>query len=201
MSAQTADLEISVIVQRLGDSLSSLLRRYRRYPDTTTTTRLVCARVKALEDVVESLAQTYARGTAGNARGGQVMSRWRQQTFVPIFFPVVATVLMLASQANAQTALPLARVEGVWETTWAGGQAVLNLTQKDAAVTGTYSGTNEGKVKGTIAGNVLTGNWTGTANDSGGFALKFSFDGKSFTGTWGMSASKTDGGPWAGTRK
>lgn len=129
------------------------------------------------------------------------MSQWRQQTFVPILFSVVATVLMLASQANAQTALSLARIGGAWETTWAGGQALLDLTQKGAAVTGTYSGTNQGRVKGTIAGNVLTGNWTGTANDSGGLVLKFSADGKSFTGTWGMGASKTDGGPWAGTRK
>ena len=129
------------------------------------------------------------------------MTRLRQQTFALIFFPLVATVLMLASQVDAQTALPLARVGGVWETTWAGGQAVLELTQKGAAVTGTYSGTNEGKVKGTIASNVLTGNWFGTANDSGGFVLTFSADGKSFTGTWGMGTSKTDGGPWAGTRK
>jgi len=112
-----------------------------------------------------------------------------------ILFAVVAAMLMLASHANAQTA------GGAWETTWAGGQAVLDLTQKGSAVTGTYSGTNEGKVKGTIAGNVLTDNWTGTANDSGSFVLKFSADGKSFTGTWGMGASKTDGGPWTGTRK
>jgi hypothetical protein len=116
------------------------------------------------------------------------------QTFVPILFPAVATVLMLAGQANAQTALPLARIGGAWESKWAGGQALRDLTQKGAAVTGTYSGTNEGKVKGTVAGNVLTGNWTGAANDSGGFVLKFSADGKSFTGTWGMGASKTDPG-------
>ena len=129
------------------------------------------------------------------------MSRWRQRTFVPILFLVVATVLMFARQANAQTALPLTSIGGAWETTWGGGQALLDLTQKGGAVTGTYSGTNEGKVKGAVAGSVLTGTWTGTANDSGGFVLKFSADGKSFKGTWGMGASKIDGGPWAGTRK
>ena len=130
------------------------------------------------------------------------MRRWRQQTFVQIVFSLAAIVLMLAGQANAQsqTALPVANVGGAWDTTWGGGRAVLDLTQQGAAVTGTYSGTNEGKVKGTLAGNVLTGNWIGTG-DGGAFVLTFSADGKSFKGTWGMDRSKTDGGPWTGTRK
>ena len=130
------------------------------------------------------------------------MKHWRQQTFVPILFSFAALALMLAGPANAQSqaALPLANVGGAWETTWGGGRAVLDLTQQGTAVTGTYSGTNEGKVKGTLAGNVLTGNWIGTG-DSGAFVLTFSADGKSFKGTWGMERSRTDGGPWTGTRK
>jgi len=129
------------------------------------------------------------------------MKRWTQRTFAAIVFPA-AIVLMLAGQANAQTqaAPPLANVGGAWDTTWGGGRAVLDLTQQGAAVTGTYSGTNEGKVKGTLAGSVLTGNWIGTG-DGGAFVLTFSADGKSFKGTWGMERSKTDGGPWTGTRK
>jgi hypothetical protein len=117
-------------------------------------------------------------------------------------FPIVAIVLMLASPTNAQSqaAPPLANVGGAWDTTWGGGRAVLDLTQNGAAVTGTYSGTNEGKVKGTLAGNVLTGNWLGTG-DGGAFVLTFSADGKSFKGTWGMERSKSDGGPWTGTHK
>jgi hypothetical protein len=114
---------------------------------------------------------------------------------------LVAAVLMHACpQLNAQTALPLAKVDGAWDTKWGGGQAVLDLAQTGATVTGTYSGTNEGKVNGTLAGGVLTGTWAGAANDRGGFVLKFSADGKSFTGTWGSGSSKTDGGPWVGKR-
>ena len=129
------------------------------------------------------------------------MTRWRQHTIASVVLSLLATLLMLAGAANAQSAPPAARVDGAWETQWGGGQALLDLRQKGTAVTGIYSGSNDGRVKGTIVGNVLTGSWLGAANDSGGFVLKFSADGKSFTGTWGMGASKTDGGPWEGTRK
>jgi hypothetical protein len=129
------------------------------------------------------------------------MTQWRRHAFVPIVFALAATVLVHASQGNAQTALPLAKVSGAWDTTWGGGEAVLKLTQTGAAVTGTYSGTNEGTVKGTITGNALAGKWAGSASDSGGFVLKFSADGKSFEGAWGFGGSKTDGGPWMGKRK
>jgi hypothetical protein len=46
------------------------------------------------------------------------MKRWPQGTFVPIVFSLAAIVLMLTSQANAQsqTALPSANVGGAWET-------------------------------------------------------------------------------------
>lgn len=124
------------------------------------------------------------------------MTRATQRTAVPLLFALAAIVLLLAGHANAQGA----KVGGAWDTTWAGGTAVLELVQNGSAVSGTYSGTNEGKVKGTMAGTVLTGNWIGTG-DGGGFVLKFSADGRSFTGTWGTGASKTDGGQWTGTRK
>jgi hypothetical protein len=129
------------------------------------------------------------------------MTGWRPQAFASILFAIAAVVPALAGGADAQTAVPPTKIGGAWDTTWGGGNAVLNLTQTGSTVMGTYSGTNEGKVKGTLAGNVLTGNWLGAANDSGGFVLKFSTDGRSFTGTWGMGGSKTDGGPWVGARK
>jgi hypothetical protein len=128
------------------------------------------------------------------------MTRWRQHPGALFAFFLLACTLVLAGAANAQGAPPAARVDGIWLTTWGGGEARLDLTQKGTAVTGIYSGTNDGRVKGTIAGNVLTGSWLGAANDSGGFVLRFSADGKSFSGTWGMGASKTDGGPWEGKR-
>ena len=129
------------------------------------------------------------------------MIRWRQHPFPTAVLSLLASMLMVAGAAHAQSAPPAAKVDGAWETTWGGGQAMLDLRQKGTAVTGIYSGTNDGRVKGTIAGNVLTGSWLGAANDSGSFVLKFSADGKSFSGTWGMGASKTDGGPWEGKRK
>jgi hypothetical protein len=118
-----------------------------------------------------------------------------------LLFAFAAMALIVANQSAAQTARPLAKVGGVWDTTWGGGRAVLQLVQAGATVTGSYSGTNQGKVKGTLSGDVLTGNWMGAAGDGGGFTLRFSADGMSFTGTWGMGSSKTDGGPWVGARK
>ena len=129
------------------------------------------------------------------------MAHRRQRVFASMVLALSAAMLMVAGAAIAQGAPPTAKVDGAWDTTWGGGQALLDLRQKGTAVTGIYSGTNDGRVKGTIAGNVLTGSWLGAANDSGGFVLKFSADGKSFSGTWGMGASKTDGGPWEGKRK
>ena len=129
------------------------------------------------------------------------MARWRQQALAPILSFAFATMLVLVGDALAQTAASVAKVAGAWDTTWGGGRAMLELSQSGAVVTGTYSGTNAGKVKGTLAGNVLTGTWLGAANDRGGFVLEFRADGRSFTGTWGMDGSKTDGGPWVGARK
>jgi hypothetical protein len=104
--------------------------------------------------------------------------------------------------ASAQAAAQVAPFGGSWNTKWGGGQAMLDLIQVGAEVTGAYAGTSQGKVTGRIAGNVLTGNWRGSApNDNGGFVLNFSADGKSFTGTWGTGTSRDNGGPWVGTRK
>ena len=112
-----------------------------------------------------------------------------------------AAVVFHSPPASAQAAAPVAQVGGSWDTKWGDGQAVLDLIQIGAEVTGAYTGTSQGKVTGRIAGNVLTGTWTGTApGDNGGFVLKFGADGKSFTGTWGTT-SRTNGGPWVGTRK
>ena len=104
--------------------------------------------------------------------------------------------------ASAQAAAEGTEFGGSWKTKWGDGQAVLDLVQIGAQITGTYGGTSQGKVTGRIAGKVLTGNWTGSApDDHGGFVLNFSADGKSFTGTWGTGTSRNNGGPWVGTRK
>ncbi len=126
------------------------------------------------------------------------MTRPSQRTFGPILAALLAAALLVASEAHAQH---VARVAGTWDTTWAGGRAMLELRQNGTDVAGTYSGTNVGKVRGTVAGNVLTGRWLGAANDSGGFVLEFSADGRQFRGTWGNDTSSSDGGPWVGKRK
>ena len=115
---------------------------------------------------------------------------------------LVAAVVFQSPPASAQATASVAEVGGSWDTKWGDGQAVLDLIQIGAEVTGAYAGTSKGKVNGTIAGKVLTGTWTGAApDDNGGFALNFSANGKSFTGTWGTGTSRTNGGPWVGTRK
>ncbi|HEU5297525.1 MAG TPA: hypothetical protein VFU71_22290 [Burkholderiaceae bacterium] len=104
--------------------------------------------------------------------------------------------------ASTQAAAQAGRFGGSWNTRWGDGQAVLDLVQIGAEVTGAYAGSSRGKVTGKIAGNVLTGHWAGGApDDNGGFVLNFSPDGKSFTGTWGTGASRNNGGPWVGTRR
>ncbi|HEX6705592.1 MAG TPA: hypothetical protein VF169_12590 [Albitalea sp.] len=113
-----------------------------------------------------------------------------------------AMAAMTNTSRSAQAAAQGAQFGGSWDTKWGDGQAVLDLIQTGAEVTGTYAGTSQGKVTGRIAGKVLTGRWTGSApDDKGGFVLNFSADGKSFTGTWGTGTSRNNGGPWVGARK
>ena len=103
--------------------------------------------------------------------------------------------------ASGQAAAQVTQFGGSWNTKWGDGQAVLNLIQVGAEITGAYAGTSQGKVAGRITGKVLIGNWTGSApNDNGGFVLHFSANGTSFTGTWGTGISRNNGGPWVGTR-
>lgn len=104
---------------------------------------------------------------------------------------------------NTQAAAQGSQFGGSWNTRWGDGQQdVLDLIQIGADVNGTYAGTSQGRVTGRIAGKVLTGQWAGSApGDNGGFVLNFSADGQSFTGTWGTGTSRTNGGPWVGTRR
>jgi len=82
---------------------------------------------------------------------------------------------------------------GDWNTTWKSGNdtplvTAMTLVQDNASVAGTYSYANvTGSVKGTVAGNILTGSWKETDPDttySGALILTLSTDGNSFTGKW-----------------
>ncbi|HEY2558138.1 MAG TPA: hypothetical protein VGI48_00330 [Caldimonas sp.] len=126
----------------------------------------------------------------------------RRALTLAVFAVSAAAVVFHSPPASAQAAAPAAQVGGSWDTEWGDSHAVLDLTQTGTKITGAYSGSNQGKVTGTIAGRVLTGTWAGTVpGDNGGFVLDFKPDGKSFTGTWGGGTSRTNGGPWVGIRK
>ncbi|MGB3007210.1 MAG: hypothetical protein WBC06_11915 [Chitinophagaceae bacterium] len=73
---------------------------------------------------------------------------------------------------------------GTWQTKW----GPMIITQSGNNITGTY-GHDNGKVKGTITGNKLTGTWSEAPTylppkDAGEFEFTLSVDGKSFTGRW-----------------
>jgi hypothetical protein len=74
--------------------------------------------------------------------------------------------------------------QGTWQTQW----GAMNFEQNGNTVTGSYVHDN-GKFKGTITGNTLTGTWSEAPSylpprDAGTFEFILSTDGKSFTGRW-----------------
>jgi hypothetical protein len=110
---------------------------------------------------------------------------------------------VLTARARATHAQPGRNVSGAWSTQFAGAAANVSLTQSGANVVGIYVNSPPllpGAMAGILRGNVLVGRWT-DAHTSGGFALTFSPDGRSFAGTWGRTIdSNTSGGPWVGNR-
>lgn len=82
---------------------------------------------------------------------------------------------------------------GTWTTQWTDGGPV-KLTV--AGTSGTYDWQN-GKVAGSINGNVYAGNYT-QDNQTGTFQFTLAADGNSFTG-WYMIDQTTDKVVWEGT--
>ncbi|RLE06775.1 hypothetical protein DRJ00_09200 [Candidatus Aerophobetes bacterium] len=90
--------------------------------------------------------------------------------------------------------------QGVWDTSW----GEMRLTQSGANVTGTYIH-QDGKIKGTVRGNILTGKWSeapsySEPHDAGDVELELSEDGNSFSGRWRYGSSGEWDGVWTGTR-
>ncbi|MBR0599867.1 S-layer homology domain-containing protein [Sinanaerobacter chloroacetimidivorans] len=86
---------------------------------------------------------------------------------------------------------------GEWETNWGN----MTITQTGSKVTGTYT-YDEGRINGTVSGNVLTGTWSEAPSyappgDAGEVEFVMSEDGKSFTGKW-RYGSEGDWGNWEG---
>lgn len=86
---------------------------------------------------------------------------------------------------------------GEWKTTWLD----MSLTQAGNRVTGTFAWA-DGKVEGTVTGNILRFHWT-QSNGKGAGHLTLSEDGKSFKGFWSYTddPDNQSGGTWDGTRK
>jgi hypothetical protein len=112
---------------------------------------------------------------------------------------VYAAVALPPSAVEAQSGL---NVTGFWSTNWDGNNAGLTLRQSGSNVSGDYTteAAPPGNVSGTFQGRTLYGRWVDQAGSSGGFALTFSADGRSFVGTWGSGGSVDDGGNWNGAR-
>jgi hypothetical protein len=93
-----------------------------------------------------------------------------------------------------------------WSGSWDSDWGVMVFNQNGDQVTGTYPHDN-GKIKGTVSGNTLTGTWSeapsyNPPNDAGDVVFTLAADGKSFSGNWryGSGTGKWDG-IWDATRK
>ena len=90
---------------------------------------------------------------------------------------------------------------GNWDSNW--GDMV--FTQDGDTVTATYTH-DEGRITGTMTGNVLVGKWSESPtysepNDGGDVELQLSEDCDSFEGHWRYGSSGDWSGGWTGTRK
>jgi hypothetical protein len=97
---------------------------------------------------------------------------------------------------------PLCDWSGKWSTNW-GPMELHQLSGPD--ITGNYEH-DEGQIRGTVTGNVLSGTWTEVPSrqppqDAGEFELTMAGDCNSFTGTWRYDASGEMAGSWDGQRK
>ena len=104
------------------------------------------------------------------------------------------------AQAIADEDLGTYSWAGEWQTNWGD----MTLTQNGAKVSGTYTYDN-GKISGTVSGNILTGTWSEAPSyvppdDAGEIEFVMSADGKSFTGKWRYGSEGSWGNWEGGTR-
>lgn len=116
------------------------------------------------------------------------------------------SIFVFLSQFNGGHALAV-DVSGTWNSNW----GKMTLKQSGSEVTGTYA-TNNGKIFGTLNGNVLEGVWTQSSasrkcsTESYGSRywgrIRFVFDqGGRFSGNWGYCNDEPKSGGWSGTRQ
>jgi hypothetical protein len=114
------------------------------------------------------------------------------------------TIPGTVSSSKGSTAVTVAPTpwSGSWDSDW----GIMVFNQNGDQVTGTYTHDN-GKIKGTVSGNTLTGTWSeapsyNSPNDAGDVVITLAADGNSFNGNWryGSGTGKWDG-TWDATRK
>jgi len=105
-----------------------------------------------------------------------------------------ATVLALVAAASFIGAAPAAKgcsgFDGTWQSAWSEGTTILKIR----GTAGTYD-YKDGRVTGTIDGNVFSGRYA-QSNGTGTFRLTLAADGASFSGSYVTSNAET--GPWTG---
>jgi len=90
---------------------------------------------------------------------------------------------------------------GSWDSNWGD----MEFAQDGDTVTATYTH-DEGRITGTMVGNVLVGKWSESPsysepNDAGDVELQLSEDCDSFEGHWRYGSGGDWSGGWTGTRK
>ena len=169
---------------------------------TLQLTQLIGSDIMAAEPLIIRLRSKldimfYANGTF-RIRNLEGSPEVRRKQNVPLLIPVGKEVMVNQKgvvsepvQIRLNPAEPLVKNklepvawQGTWQTNW--GQMI--IAQNSNSITGTYEHDN-GKIKGTITGNKITGTWSEAPTylapkDSGEFEFTLSSDGKSFTGRW-----------------
>ena len=92
--------------------------------------------------------------------------------------------------------------DGVWQTAFGTLRTRITLRQSGNRVTGTYTWA-DGKIEGTVTGNVLRFKWTQSNGRKGAGHFILKPDGKSFEGYWSYTddPDNKSGGSWNGTRQ
>ncbi|MDF1826550.1 MAG: hypothetical protein P1U68_18040 [Verrucomicrobiales bacterium] len=86
---------------------------------------------------------------------------------------------------------------GTWSTDW----GILVIKGSEEKLTGKYSGPFVGTIEGKVTEGEFHFVWKQTNAEWGSGVFTVSDEGKKLIGTWGGGESKTNGGPWTGTRE
>ena len=106
------------------------------------------------------------------------------------------TALPSIANAAATSSAGCRGFDGTWKTMWQGGGAP--VTMKLSGGSGSYA-YNDGKIKGTVSQQTLTGTYKENDGATGVVKFTLSGDGNAFRGYYILSGSNGDHIPWNGT--